>query len=307
MTTLKAVPPLEAAPPAMSTGRRVWLIVSLILSVVVLLVAVAGTVGAWVARAEAIDLVTNVMTATEELATAGREGIARVDPVVADIRQVVGTVEDAANQIAQNVADEGLLLTLLPPEKAQELQALADRTRTTLTSILEVLDATANLVDAIASVPFVNLPQAEQVGTLRQEVQGIISGVEQLAGDVRQFREDTAAQIGTISERASQIDNRLEATQKELAVVDGQLDKLQTQARYIRERFPTWATITAILLTVLFIWTSYGMIHLMRAHWTELQAPRAADKELVVTEKEGEEVALVVEEEAEKEVGDGID
>jgi len=59
----------------MSTGQRVFAVISIILSVVVLILSVAGIIGTWWVYQPVIDLTTGVLVATDELAQAGRDGI----------------------------------------------------------------------------------------------------------------------------------------------------------------------------------------------------------------------------------------
>lgn len=278
MTAAKIVHDLQAPPRAASRGRRIWTMAALIFSILVLLLAVAGIVGTWVGRSEAIELVTDVTTGVDELASAARERIARVDPLLAEVRVVVGTVQTAADRASEDVADRGLLPTLLPPDTTQELEALGDRLRATLESILSVLQAAGDLAEAVRGLPFVDLPPPEETGAVQQEIEAIIAGIDQLEADIGQFREDVAGEIATVAATAAEIDGEVETAQKNLATLDGELVTLQLKANAFREGFPPWSTVTAVLLTVLFLWTGHAMVHLIRTYWTEWQAPHMETK-----------------------------
>jgi hypothetical protein len=269
MTTPSNVQVAAPKPPAASTGRRILIIAVFVISGLVLLLSLVAVVGAWAGRSAAIELVTEFTTGVDQLAGAARNGIAKLDADVDDVRDVVGRVRDAADQAAQNVSDEGLLLTLLPPDIGAQLESLATRVRSTVDSVMMVLSAANDLVDAVRALPFVDVPQAEDVSAIQNQVQGIRTDVEQLAADVRQFRENAAAEIATVSRTASEIDARLDNTQQDLAAVDGKLAWLQDTANYIKEHFPLWMTIATVLLTALLLWVSYGMIYLMRAYGRE--------------------------------------
>ena len=272
MTDAEVVYDLQAPPRAVRWGRRVWTMAALVFSILVLLLVVASIVGAWVGRNEAIELVTDVTTGVEQLATVARERIARVDPVLVEVRVVVGTVQTAADRVSEDVANRGLLSALLPPDTAQELEALGGRLRATLESIVSVLQAAGDLVEAVRGLPFVDLPSPEEAGALQQEIEAIIASIDQLEADVGQFREDAAGEIATVAATAAEIDGQLETAQRNLATLDGELVALQLKANAIREDFPLWATVTAALLTVLFLWTGHAMVHLIRIYWTEFRA-----------------------------------
>ena len=54
-----------------NTGKRIFAVISIIISVLVLLLAVAGILGTWVARSTAIDVASGVLAGVDQLAQVG--------------------------------------------------------------------------------------------------------------------------------------------------------------------------------------------------------------------------------------------
>jgi hypothetical protein len=258
----------------MSTGRRIFAVVSIVLSVVVLLLSVAGIIGTWWAYRPVIDVSTGVLEGVDQLAQVGREGIARLDTRLTELREVAVEVEEAADQVAQNVADKGLILTLLPPEKEQELQASAQQIADGLASFRDVVAAVIDLIDAVGQVPFVNLPEPdpERVAGLDEGISSIRASVTELETDIRQFREGAGANISEISAAAAEIDQRLGAAQENLAQVDGELARLQSDTGQLKERIPTLVTTAAVVITLLLAWSGYAMVVLIQQAWSGLRS-----------------------------------
>jgi hypothetical protein len=148
-----------------------------------------------------------------------------------------------------------------------------------------MFEAAADLVEALGSLPFVDLPQPEEVGALRRGVREFLAGLEQLSADVRQFQEETAAEIAAVADTAAQVNSRLQTTQDNLAAADSELAALQAGANEFREQFPLWATVTAVLLNLFLIWVAYGMVHLIRAYWAEWQVYRSIRSQATATEQ----------------------
>ena len=144
-----------------STGQRIFAVISIILSVLVLLLALAGIIGAWSGRSAAIEVTTGILKGVDQLAQTGRNGINRLDTRLNNLQTAVGEVEAAVDQVGQNVADKGLVMTLLPPEKEQQLEATAQQITDGLAAVKDVVQAVAELKQAIDRIPLVNLPEPE--------------------------------------------------------------------------------------------------------------------------------------------------
>ncbi len=259
---------------SLSTGRRIWAITSIVISVLVLLLSAAGTVGTWIGRGEAIELNDSLMEGVGQLAGAGRQGATRLGEGVDELRASVGEVESAADEVAQNVSDKGLLLTLLPPEKEEKLINTADKIGETLNSITSAVENAIDLYKAVDSIPLVNLPKPDEakVQALDDDVQEIQDGVDQLATGIQEFRDDAASGVSKISTAAVKVNGRLATTSQNLSDLDSNLADLQTRADDWQDRFRTIATVAALVVTLILIWVIYAMVILTMKYWAELQA-----------------------------------
>jgi hypothetical protein len=257
----------------LSTRRRIWVFAAIGISLLVLMLSVAGIAGTWVARAVALDVATGIFDGVDQLAGVGREGVTQLDGHVADLRATVSTVESAADEIAQNTADKGLVLTLLPPETEQELEATTQRIGEGLDDIRSFIQAAADLIDAIDSLPFVNLPEPEpgELQALESDVNAIGDAIDQLAADIQAFREGAATEIATVSAAATEVDDWLETIQQGLGEIDGELSSIQERANQITGRLRLWATVIAVLLSLILAWVSYALVTLIRGYWAELR------------------------------------
>lgn len=258
--------------PVMSTGRRVWLWSAIVISVLVLILTLGGIVGTWVARGAAIDVVNGLMDGIDRLAGAGRDGTGLVNSRVGELRATVGEVESAVDEIAQNVSDRGLILTLLPPEKEQELITRAERIKETADSILAAIEAAIDLYTTIDNIPLVNLPRPdeEKLQAVQSDIQAIQDGVDQLTTDIQQFRDDAAAQVGRVSAAAGEINGLMGTAEQTLAQIDEDLARVQTRAQELAGQVATIATLAAIVITLILAWIVYALANTAYGHWQEL-------------------------------------
>ena len=259
---------------SLSTGRRVWAITAIIISVLVLLLSAAGTVGTWIGRSAVIDVNDSLMEGIDQLAGAGRQGATRLGEGVDEIQATLDEVESAVDEVAENISDRGLVMTLLPPEKEEKLVNTADKIGETLNSITSVVETALDLYKTVDNIPLVNLPKPDEanVQALKDDVQGIQDGVEQLAAGIQEFRDGAASGISNISTAAGNVNDRLETTSQNLSDLDDNLADLQTRANDWQDRFRTIVTILALVLTLILIWGIFAMVNLIMKYWAELQA-----------------------------------
>ena len=262
-----------------STGQRVFATISIIVSVLVLLLAVTGIIGTWVARSVAIDVSTGILTGVDQLAQVGRDGIGRLDTRVGNLNETVGEVEAAVDQIAQNVEDKGLVMTLLPPEKEQKLESTAEQISDGLDSVRGVIEAVVELKQAIDQLPFVDLPEvdSEKVQATAEGVNSIREGVGELKSGISQIRQDASAGISKISNVASKVSDRLTTSQENLAEIDGRLAELQSSAMQLGKQISIYATTVAVLLTLMSAWVIYAMVVLIRQALADLRGQKEVD------------------------------
>ena len=257
-----------------STGQRIFAVTSLILSALVLLIAVGVIIGAWVARRPAIDAVNGSVQSVEQFAHTGQAGISRLDGRLDDMRTVVDEVGTAADRAAQNVADQGLMTTLLPPETEQRLRTAAQQVTDTLAGIADIVRAVMDLAETINKLPFVSLPKVdpERVSNLENQIEAARTGAEQLQSNIPQFRDGAASSISTLSTTAASVDERLVTAQNDLAQLDSRLEQVIADAHRLGQQVNTGITVSAVVVTLLFGWTAYAMVVLILQSWAKLRA-----------------------------------
>ncbi len=255
-----------------STGRRVWAITAIIMSVLVLLLVIAGTAGIWVGRNKAIQANNALMDGIYELSTAGRNGAQRLGEGIVEIQGFVSEVESAFDTVSQDISDKGLIMTLLPEEKEQNIVETAENINETVGELLSTVESALNLYRTVNEIPFINLPELDEnkVQTLAGDIQEIQAGIDGLVADIQEFRQGAASKVAEVSAVAGQVNQRLEQASQNLSGLDSDLETLQTRSAKWKAAFPTITAVAALVLTFIFAWTVYGMVVVIRKHWEEL-------------------------------------
>jgi len=256
-----------------STAQRILAVISIIVSGLVLLLALAGIIGAWSLRGSSIQISTGMLEGVEQLAQVGRNNITRLDTRLSQLETAVGEVEAAVDQIGQNVEDKGLVMVLLPPEKEQQLENTAQQINDGLAGVKDTIEAVREFKQTIDRIPFVNLPEVDptKVAATEESIDSLRSGVTELKNDVRQFREGSAAKVSKISTAAENVNNRLSTSRERLAEVDGRLAALQGGAAQLKQSVPVYINIIVVILILVLAWVIYAMVVLIRQSLAQLR------------------------------------
>ncbi len=252
--------------PKTSTGQIVWLWTAIVISVLVLIISVGAVIGTWVIRGVAIDLNNSVMDGVTRIAETGSGAIVRVQERVNEISTTVSEVQSAVDDVSQNVADKGVILTVLPPEKEENLVNSANQIRETAETITSSLAAAIELYQSINAIPFIDLPRPsdERLQEINTGVQEIESGVDQFTGEVQQFRDNASAEVDQLSQAAGAVKSRLQTTEGNLDQLHADVEQLQSSAQSFKVTFARITTIVAIISTLVFLWVIYGMVVLIQ-------------------------------------------
>ncbi len=251
------------------TARRIANIAAVVISVLVLLLAVLGIVGVWMGRSIAIDTVTSISMSVEQTAQNLESSVTRLNSRIADTRSQISTIQQATTKLSDNIADQGLIMTLLPDAQMQKLEDSATAIRDTFDTIKDALNSARALYSALNRIPGLNLPEPDggiidRADAAVTQIQQDIQTVKSTIADIR--NKQTAA-IGRLNQIAGRVDGELESVQNSLEQVQGSLARAQNAAQQARSVVPPVLTIGTILLTLLQLWVAGTQVLVLRQAW----------------------------------------
>lgn len=267
------------------TSQRVWPILVVVISALVILICAVGFVGVWIVRGVATSATVQMLQAVDHVAQLVRDGITYVDTDLASVEETLGSIESAADQLSQNVNDQGLIMTLLPTTKEEQLTAAVQSARDDLAAIRDFLNATREMVQAINRLPFVNLPgeNLAAIDKLQEGMSGLTSLVQELKTSIGEFRSQAATSVSRLTQPITNLNDLLGQMRSDLAQIDAELGALQQAISRLQKLLPTIYLWSAILVTLLALWIGYTQVVMLNR---ALQDFRAVDSRAAVVETE---------------------
>ena len=257
------------------TRSRIFAGLTLFLCAIVLLISLAGIVGAWVAGRALTDASLALLDGIDRTAETAHQAIVRVNTGLAEVNGEVSSLEAVTTQLSQNVNDQGLVLTLLPQGREDALSAKVQQFVEEFNNVREVIVGAIDLYRALDALPFVDLPKpdSERVQTVANLASEIASTVKDLNARITEVRSNAAGAIAKVTDALGNTKDRLAKIATELNTLDAQLLAVQARAAQLRQTIPVAITVAMIVLTLFMAWVAYTQIVVMRGAWRKLRAP----------------------------------
>jgi len=250
---------------------------AILIGALVLLICIGGIIGTWVVNRAASNAVLGLLGGLDKATQASRSSISYMNSQLNDMQSLTTSVQQAVAQVGQNVSDQGVILTLLPANKEQELTDTAQRIQQTLINVRDFVTGVRDMYRAIDRLPFVNLPKLD---TSRMQEAGdrmdkLTSAVKDLNTRIGEVRSGVAGAIKQASDTVAAINGLLGDTGTQITQVDTQLARLQSGITDAKTIIPSLFVILSVVITLFLLWVAYSQVVVMRQSYNALTQPIA--------------------------------
>jgi X-X-X-Leu-X-X-Gly heptad repeat protein len=248
----------------MQTARKIVSVIVMILSVLLLVVMLAGIVGVWAVRGPAIDLVTEVSTFADNAASRALNIVSTVDNRVARTQGAIDTTVAVVTAGGETIKQTSLALVAL--EKLLDTDLSPTVTRIT-DGVNDVRDTIRLLDRTISTLQFFNRNREtpaldtadrilEQVKAVDQQVQGISQSVK----DTKANAVDTA--VTKITSPLSRASDGLGEASAGLNELQTGITNRQAQLHVLTQQVISGITVAAVILTLALLWMAFAQVAL---------------------------------------------
>ncbi len=177
-------------------------------------------------------------------------------------------------QIAQNVTDKGLVLTLLPEEREQNLVESATAVKDTFQGIQESITSAVDLYRSIDSLPFVNLPGPgeDQLNKIANSVEQTQAMVGTLRTSIVDFRSGVTDKVDLVTNAASTLNSEIQSIRDQLSQLNSKMIALSEFATRVQQSISGILIIIAVILTLLMAFVIFTQVEVIRLNIGRWQA-----------------------------------
>jgi chromosome segregation ATPase len=276
----------------MRTLKRVLAIMVIVISVVVLVLSLAGIAGTWIVRGQLATGLEGIVTAAETRAEAVQQGLDRLGGTLTQAAGELAAVEQEVQGLGADLEQNQPLLTAISDRLGLQLSPLVDKAREIVMTIRETVAAVNGIVEGINALPFVTrpVPEPEALNKLSQDVDTLVLEIQDLRAAIDQRQSEIVrGAVSLITTPASQIGNTLKGTQTAVSGYSQEISRVQEGLSSLKSALGGWLVWGAVGLTLILLWLALSQGAMLVLGWraflgedllpraTRRQRPQGAD------------------------------
>ncbi len=262
----------------MKTGKKVWSWLVIVIAVLVMITSIAGIFGTWWLHDTVTNVTLKAFTIVDTAVGVVDAGATRAGDLVQRGRNEIQQVEATIVAVGGNIEQNNPLLTALSNRINGRLTPAVEQVRTALTPVASVVQSVRALVDFINAIPFIR-----ETPPAVENVEGALNRLDEVVADVRQINDTVRAavegkadrfteeSVDTLTGLTQRVDSRLAETQASVAGVQAEIKALQERLAARRAQLLRIYTLTAVGLTLFFLWVIYSEVVVIRHRWRGLR------------------------------------
>jgi chromosome segregation ATPase len=242
----------------------------MVISVLVLVLGLAGIAGTWLVRSRLDDGLGRIMTAAEAEAAGAQQELDRLDAALTQASTQLAAVEQEAQALGTDLDQNQPLLTALTDKLGVDLAPLAARAREMMDTIRETVAAANSVVETINALPFVSkpIPELEKLNSLAAEIDTFETEVQNLRLTIEQRRSEIiAGGVSIVTTPAARIRSGLDRAQATVSGYSQRLGTLREDLSALKVTIGNWLTWLAVILSLILLWLALSQAALFVLGW----------------------------------------
>jgi len=254
---------------------------------VVLVLSVVTIIGTWSFVSKATTTVVELLTTVEKTAITINSALDKVTMRMDQAHQIAQDFQSGATQISQGVKDQGIILTLLPLLKDEQLKGAVQSIQDTFAGLKDTLSTFAYWIEIVGKIPFLNMVGLDttKLQGISDKIAGLQATVDNIASSAAEIRAQAAGGVEKLAAAVANFDAQLAEINSSLTQVRAQIETVGTAAGQLKTTIPTLFTSFAFVLTLFLAWVIYSQIVLIRRAFLDLRADREMTDGLSQPEK----------------------
>jgi archaellum component FlaC len=257
----------------MKTLKRALAVVGIVLSILVLLVSVAGIVGSWTVGGALKDGTTKVLTGVERGLEVTDDALDRVDERLEGVRANVTTVEEAVTHVGESIEETNFALLLIEETVGEELLPKIESARDTLNTVRGSVVAFNSTLEAANEIPFVSIPTlTDELDAASERTAESKSAVDEIKTALKVAKSGAVeGAVGAITQRTSKIDSAMEELQGDVADYQANISVVEDDVASLKSRIRLWIDVATLVISVGFVWVAVSQVAMLGLGWSYLR------------------------------------
>ena len=255
---------------------RILAVLVIVISVLSMLLALVSIVSVWRYSGPLIITLTEIASIAEVSLETADAALEVVDPVLSLLQGGMQDVQNNAEQLKADLESGDPLVDTLSALVGQDLKPKVEKARAKLISIHESLQTLNLALEAVNSLPFVDIPDITQASKdLVALFDDIAAGMDRLETGINDLKTGiTEGVIQPIQDQAVQAEDDLAQVQIDVQELHSQVKTAYQVTVEVKPRIPQIVNGLALLLTLQLVWSLIAQMALIYIAWIYLKYGR---------------------------------
>jgi uncharacterized protein YoxC len=240
---------------------------AMFLSIDVLVAAALSIIVTWVSFSATNNLLASLFQAGEKATAAANSAITTIDNTMVTFGNKASALSQDVAQIGQNVADQGVIRNLLPPDKEAALTEKVAEIKQIVSQVKQAVDSVQSFMSALRALPFIQVPSLDEsifgkLDSLVTQIEGLVNTVRQGLADLRN---GVAGALDQVSQALAEISNAVFEARFSVAQLQAYVQSAnQVILPFLQAATPIFFIFIGLLLSLLYGWTIFVMFCFFR-------------------------------------------
>jgi len=253
-------------------GKKIIYALVIAMSGLVILSCIVATLGFLIVSRPLGNMAVSALQVVENAAITVQTYADKVDGRLASLQERTLEISDATEKISQNVTDKGLVLTLLPEEREQQLVDDVSSVRDSFAEIRASVRNGVELYRSIDEMPLINLPSLDkdQLEKIQGSVEQTQAKSEALRSEIADFRSGVTDRVDKVESAVNGLTEEIQNARERIAKVNARMADLEALSIRLQSDVMTTLTVITVFLILLSVFVVWGQVELIkkyRANW----------------------------------------
>lgn len=261
VTTEEETTEVENQKEGPSIFRRILLYTAMVISIIFLLLGLAGIIGVWAINTPATETVLAILEPIDLALQRMELASQRAGGALSETSAALENADQRVQEMGETVAETSLIREAVSRIVDEDVQTRVGETRENIRALYDTLGAIEEAIQAINAIPFVGLevPGSEEIAAVRTGMEEIATGVAELSDEVQQRREERAENlVERLSRPINRLNTRVEELQTNIADTEARLGLAIERIDNIQNQVPLWIDIVSVVDTLLLAWFMFS-------------------------------------------------
>ena len=261
-----------------------WIL--LVVSILGLVIGVAGIAGSWIVNGQLTSVTVNMLTAGQSAITTVNNSVIRVDERLDVTQERIDNVDNRVIQAGQELNETSLVVTLVDNLIGDEIRPIVSSISDTANTIRDTAAAIDDVLQAVNGIPFVQVDRitpGDNVFTeIADEITGIETAIEDTRAELRAKREDKIDDVvNTALSRTDQLRGRVSSAQDRLQNAQERLNTANSNLDNLKVRLARLYLLITMFINILFILEGLAFLSLLFHAISYIKNPDQTLKEVL--------------------------